>query len=77
MLVLELPIDRRPDDEVVESIAEVANTVGLSIATVRREIKKPDGPVVTRLSTRRLGITRRHRREWLARRSLVTEVSDL
>ena len=77
MLVLESPVEGRSDDDVVETVAQVANTVGLSIATVRREIKKPDGPVVTRLSTRRLGITRRHRREWLARRSLVTEVSDL
>ena len=76
MLVPELPVDTLPDDCVVETIADVAKAVGLSIATLRREIKKPDGPVVTHLSTRRLGITRRHRREWLARRSNVTESSD-
>ena len=65
------PLPRLDDDDVVDSIPVAAKASNLSIPTLRREIKKPGGPKVTQLSSRRIGITRRHRREGLARRARV------
>jgi predicted DNA-binding transcriptional regulator AlpA len=42
--------------------------VGVSAATGRRILKSGSGPVVTRLSTRRIGISRANHVAWLASR---------
>ena len=63
-------LPRLPDDDVVDPFRVAAQKSGLSEPQLRRETKLPDGPVVTRLSARRVGITRRHFREWLARRTI-------
>ena len=42
---------------------------GLSEATGRRLIKSGQGPTVTWLSKRRMGIRERHNREWLDSRA--------
>jgi predicted DNA-binding transcriptional regulator AlpA len=53
----------------VRSLREFAAVAGISIATLRRLIKSGDGPVITRLSVRRLGIRVSHGDEWLDARS--------
>ena len=59
------PLPHCTDDYVIDDIATVARECGISTVTLRRAIWSGHGPVVTRLSARRLGIQRRHRREWL------------
>ena len=54
-----------PDDYVVDPLPLVADEFGMSLATLRREIKAGRGPVLTWLSPRRVGVQRRHRRAWL------------
>jgi predicted DNA-binding transcriptional regulator AlpA len=58
------------DDDVVEPLPEACRRIGVSYSTLRRLIAAGEGPPVVRLSQRRLGILRRHRREWLAAKSL-------
>jgi hypothetical protein len=53
----------------VRSLPERAKQGGFSIATLRRLIKAGEGPVVTRLSARRLGIRDDHWSQWLDARS--------
>jgi predicted DNA-binding transcriptional regulator AlpA len=55
------PVD---PDRVMPLIAW-CNRCGFSEATGRRLIKTGQGPVVTWLSERRMGIRERHHREWL------------
>jgi hypothetical protein len=56
-------------DYVVDPLPVVARESGVSLATLRREIKAGRGPTLTWLSQRRCGVQRRHRREWLDQRS--------
>jgi predicted DNA-binding transcriptional regulator AlpA len=57
------------DDDVVEPLPEACRRLGVSYSTLRRLIAAGQGPQVVRLSARRLGVLRRHRREWLAAKS--------
>ena len=57
-----------PDDRVT-SFAAWCEAVGISLATGRRLIASGDGPVITRLSDRRIGIRGRDHVEWLNRRA--------
>jgi predicted DNA-binding transcriptional regulator AlpA len=61
------PLD--PNGDRVMSFPEFCQVAGFSIATLRRLIQAGTGPVVTRLSVRRLGIRVRHGREWLDART--------
>jgi len=56
---------RGAEADFVLSINEFSRLAGVSIATARRLIAADDGPIVTRLSERRIGIRMRHAREWL------------
>jgi hypothetical protein len=57
------------DDLVVDPIPVVAADCRMSVRTLRAEIARGTGPKVTKLSPRREGIQRRHRREWLDQRA--------
>jgi hypothetical protein len=57
------------DGYVVDDLATVARECGISLVTLRRAIWGGHGPIVTRLSPRRLGVQRRHRRAWLEAQS--------
>jgi len=59
------------DDQVI-TLKEFAALAGVSLMTVRRIIDRKEGPVVTRMSPRRLGIRVRHAREYLDRVSSET-----
>jgi hypothetical protein len=49
----------------VRSLAETAALLGISIATLRRMISAGTGPIITRMSPRRLGIRDSHRAAYL------------
>jgi hypothetical protein len=53
----------------VRSLREFAALAGISIATLRRMIKSGDGPVITRMSPRRIGIRCSHGDAWLEARA--------
>jgi predicted DNA-binding transcriptional regulator AlpA len=53
----------------VRSLQETAALLGISIATLRRLIAAGEGPTVTRLSPRRLGIRDSHRETFLDARA--------
>jgi predicted DNA-binding transcriptional regulator AlpA len=59
------------DQDRVLMLPQFASSAGISVATVRRLIARGEGPAVTKLSARRLGIRVRHAREWLDSRSQV------
>jgi predicted DNA-binding transcriptional regulator AlpA len=63
-------VDRANDDRVL-SLAEFAQLAGLSVPTVRRLLRIGDGPTITRLSTRRIGVRIRHGRAWLDARAIT------
>jgi hypothetical protein len=56
------------DDQVL-TLSEFAKIAGISLVTLRRMIAAHSGPIVTKLSERRLGIRVRHAREWLDARA--------
>jgi hypothetical protein len=56
------------DPDEVLTFKEWVQLNKLSERTGRRILGAPGGPVVTLLSARRFGITRRHNREWQASR---------
>ncbi len=58
-----------PDDDVVDPLKIVAKEANFSMSTLRREIAKGRGPTITKLSERRVGVRRRHRRQWLDARA--------
>jgi predicted DNA-binding transcriptional regulator AlpA len=53
----------------VHSLKEFAALAGISVSTLRRLIDAGDGPVVTKLSPRRLGIRVSHGDAWLDARA--------
>ena len=56
----------------VNSFADWCQRCGFSEATGRRILASGDGPTVTWLSTRRMGIRERHHLEWLDARAEQT-----
>jgi predicted DNA-binding transcriptional regulator AlpA len=52
------------EDRII-SLAEFAAIAGISLITLRRLIARKQGPPVTKISPRRLGIRVRHGRAWL------------
>jgi hypothetical protein len=56
-----------PGDRVL-TFAEWCQLNRISASTGRRVIARGDGPTITRLSDRRIGITARNDREWKNRR---------
>jgi predicted DNA-binding transcriptional regulator AlpA len=59
-------------DDRVLTLAEAAHLSGVSTATFRRLMRSPTGPVVTALSSRRLGVRVKHLRQWLDGRAVET-----
>ena len=57
------------DPDRVMSFSEWCKLCGFSEATGRRLLAQGDGPTVTWLSERRMGIRRRHHVEWLDKRT--------
>jgi predicted DNA-binding transcriptional regulator AlpA len=53
------------DDDCVIPVPEWCKRVGISHMTWKRMRKAGEGPKITRLSARRVGIRNRHSREWL------------
>jgi predicted DNA-binding transcriptional regulator AlpA len=52
-------------------LIELAAQAGLSLRTVQREISRGEGPVVTQLSQRRIGVAEADADAWLASRRRV------
>jgi hypothetical protein len=63
------------DDE-VRPFRAWCEACGISPATGRRMIKSGRGPVITRLSDRRIGVRGRHHRNWLDERAVITTVES-
>lgn len=58
----------------VESLGEFADRTGMSMSTLRRLIDRGEGPVVTRLSERKVGIRSSHGDVWLDSRAVQPAV---
>jgi hypothetical protein len=58
----------RDDDDAVFTFLEWCEINHISQRQGRRIIKAPGGPIVTQLSAKRIGITRRNNRVWQASR---------
>jgi hypothetical protein len=67
---------RALDDQRVMTIAQWAQVNGFSVWTGQRLIKAGKGPVVTRISDRRIGITVRSNRAWQESRAKPEFNSD-
>jgi predicted DNA-binding transcriptional regulator AlpA len=52
----------------VRSIKDAATILGVSYATLKRMLASGEGPKVTRLTQRRIGIQDRHIEEWMQAR---------
>jgi hypothetical protein len=61
-------IDGMIDDYVVDPLPVVAGEAGISLSTLLRE-EKAGRLVITKMSPRRVGVQRRHKRQWLNARS--------
>jgi hypothetical protein len=59
------------DDDRVMPLSTWCERCGFSEATGRRLIKTGQGPTVTWLSERRMGIREKHHREWLDSRAQI------
>jgi len=57
------------DDCIVDNLATAAARCGIGVGTLRRALYTGKGPRVTWLAPRRIGIQRRHLREWLESQS--------
>jgi hypothetical protein len=57
------------DDDYVLTFPEWCSLNRIGTRSGRRILSGPDGPVVTQLSTHRIGITRRANREWQTSRA--------
>ena len=53
------------NEDRVLMLSEFAIMAGISLVTLRRLIARGEGPAVTKLSTRRLGVRVSHARAWL------------
>ena len=72
-----LPVDDARIDRRVRSIDERAAEAGIHGDTLRDEIARGVGPIVTRLSPRRLGIREDHWTQWLNARAKAPAVEAL
>lgn len=63
------PTPDTPDYDRVDSLIDFCRQVNVSPPTMRRLIRKGEGPTITKLSDRRIGVRRRHGREWLDARA--------
>jgi hypothetical protein len=63
------PLLDLPNDSHVMTFAQWCEVASIGQRTGRRILASGTGPTVTNLSDRRIGITFRHHREWLARRA--------
>jgi predicted DNA-binding transcriptional regulator AlpA len=54
----------------VRSVEETAKILGLGLPTLRSMLARGEGPQVTRLSARRVGIRDTHRQAWLDARAV-------
>jgi predicted DNA-binding transcriptional regulator AlpA len=52
----------------VRSVKDAASILGISYATLKRLLASGDGPKMTRLTQRRVGIQDRHIEEWMQQR---------
>jgi predicted DNA-binding transcriptional regulator AlpA len=59
------------NEDRVFTLSQFASNAGISLVTLRRLIARGEGPTVTKLSERRLGIRVRHAREWLDAREFA------
>jgi predicted DNA-binding transcriptional regulator AlpA len=59
----------QPPEDRVLTLAEFASIAGISLVTLRRLIARGDGPAVTKLSIRRLGVRVSHAMAWLDSRT--------
>ena len=57
------------NEDRVLMLSEFAIMAGISLVTLRRLIARGEGPAVTKLSTRRLGVRVSHARAWLDSRT--------
>lgn len=62
-------LPENPDLDRVTPFNEWCRRCGISEATGRRLIASGEGPIVTWLSARRMGIRERHYLEWLDKRT--------
>jgi predicted DNA-binding transcriptional regulator AlpA len=53
------------NEDRVLTLSEFAINAGISLVTLRRLIARGEGPAVTKLSPRRLGVRVSHARAWL------------
>jgi predicted DNA-binding transcriptional regulator AlpA len=53
----------------VRSIKDAASILGISYATLKRLLASGDGPRLTRLTQRRVGIQDMHLQEWMQART--------
>ena len=53
----------------VYSLSDFADFAGVSLATLRRLIQTGEGPTITTLSARRVGVRGRHGSAWLDSRA--------
>lgn len=61
-------------DDRVLTLSAFAEIAGISLVTLHRMVAAHSGPIVTKLSERRLGIRVRHAREWLDARATANPV---
>ena len=66
---------RQNDDHCVLTFQQWCARNGFSYATGRRLIKAGEGPIVTRLSVRRIGVTVANNRKWQEARSRKSAVA--
>jgi hypothetical protein len=69
------PYETAPRDEGVDYVrplVETAAILGISLKVLKRMIAAGDGPTVTQLSERRIGIRDSHREAWLDARARET-----
>jgi hypothetical protein len=71
-------LDHKPNigpDDRIHSFEDCAAAADLSPATFRRQVASGQGPIITRLSQRRLGVRGRHFCAWLDARAASPEGS--
>lgn len=69
MTYLHPNLSQFPPDCTILPLSAVAEAASVSLSTLRREIGRGNGPKITRISCRRLGVRLTDLRQWLADRS--------
>jgi hypothetical protein len=52
----------------LNTLSKIAERDDISLSTLKRQIARGEGPVVTQLSPRRVGVTEQDYLDWVARR---------